>query len=99
MCAINTRLTESHSFPIAGWETEVGPAGCLNDSVSRPAGLGVSRLGRTLAIYKPGAWPCIASACFTEQDSRQGDKDRARHVASSEVIMLDLNSGSATSVM
>lgn len=52
MFAINTRLTESYSFTIVGWETEVGSAGCLNDSVSQPAGLGVSRPGRTLAIYR-----------------------------------------------
>lgn len=47
MFAVNTRLTESRSFPIAGWEAEVGSAGCLNDSVSPAAGLCVSRL----AIY------------------------------------------------
>ena len=33
---VNTRLTESYSFPIAGWEAEVGSAGCLNDSMPQP---------------------------------------------------------------
>lgn len=49
--AVNTRLTESYSFPIVGSETEVGSAGCLNDSVLQPASLCFSRLGHTPAIY------------------------------------------------
>lgn len=58
--AVNTWLTESYSFAMVGWETEVGSVGCLNDSVPRPA-RALASLGH---LYTSRTWLCIASARF-----------------------------------